>query len=194
MIAAQTLDMAACTAIIMDSLDRRGVLATWDCLLMPILTAIGDRWQDSGRGIEVEHALSTVVQECLARSLRDLDEPVNCRAVLLVCAPEEMHSLPLWAVAGGLAERGVYSRVFGTGLPATALRQAVHRIGPAAVFVWAQLPGSADLRMLSSLRTFRPMPAVLAGGPGWFGEAPPDVAIVTDLVDTVSRIAKAAGE
>jgi hypothetical protein len=38
------------------------------------------------------------------------------------------------------------------------------------------------------------MPAVLAGGPGWFGEAPPDVAIVTDLVDTVSRIAKAAGE
>jgi DNA-binding transcriptional MerR regulator len=192
--AAQTLDTAACAAIIMDSLDRRGVIWTWDTLLVPVLKAVGDRWEDSGRGVEVEHALSTVVQECLARTLRAVGEPVNCRAVLLACAPDEMHSLPLWAVAGGLAERGVYSRIFGTGLPADALLQAVHRIGPAAVFLWAQIPGSSNLTSLGDLPSFRPAPVVLAGGPGWTGEAPPEVQTVRDLTDTVARIARAVGE
>jgi transposase-like protein len=192
--AAQTLDTAACTAIVMDALDRHGVIWTWDTLLVPVLRAVGDRWQDSGRGIEVEHALSTVVQDCLARGQRTLEEPVNCRAVILACAPEEMHSLPLWAVAGGLAERGIHSTIFGSGLPAPALVQALHRIGPAAAFLWAQVPGSSDLAILGSLPAFRPALVVLAGGPGWFGEAPPAVGMVTDLTDTVARIARAVGE
>jgi DNA-binding transcriptional MerR regulator len=192
--AAQTLDTAACTAIISDSLDERGAIGTWDDLLVPVLRAVGDRWQGSGRGIEVEHALSTVIQDCFARTLRIMGEPLNCRAVLLACAPEEMHSLPLWAVAAGLSERGIYSRVFGTGLPVDSLLQAVHRLGPAAVFVWAQLPGTADRSLLAALPSFRPMPAVLAGGPGWFGDAPAGVSAVDDLSDTVDKIARAAGE
>ncbi len=150
-------------------------LWTWDNLLVPVLIAVGDRWQDSGKGVEVEHALSTVIQECLTASLRLSTEPVNCRAVLLACAPDEMHSLPLWAVAAGLAERGVYARIFGSGLPSASLAHAVHRLGPAAVFVWAQLPASADLAQLAQLRSFRPAPTVLAGGPGWFGEVPSGV-------------------
>jgi hypothetical protein len=144
--------------------------------------------------VEVEHALSTVVQECLARTMRTVVEPLNCRAVLLACAPDEMHSLPLWAVAAGLAEHGVYSRVFGTGLPADALMQAVHRIGPGAVFLWAQLPGSCDLAVLRDLPSFRPVPMVLAGGPGWYGDLPPEVSRVGDLGTTVARIARAVGE
>jgi DNA-binding transcriptional MerR regulator len=192
--AAQTLDTAACTAIVSETLEQRGVIWTWDNLLVPVLTALGDRWQDSGRGVEVEHALSTVVQECLARTMRIMGEPVNCRAVLLACAPEEMHTLPLWAVAAGLAERGIYSRIFGTGLPVDSLMQAVHRLGPAAVFVWAQLPDSADRALLTQMPCFRPTPAVLAGGPGWFGELPAGVASTADLTDTVATIARAAGE
>jgi len=192
--AAQTLDTAACAAIVSDALDQRGVLWTWDNLLVPVLIAVGDRWQDSGKGVEVEHALSTVIQECLTASLRLSTEPVNCRAVLLACAPDEMHSLPLWAVAAGLAERGVYARIFGSGLPSASLAHAVHRLGPAAVFVWAQLPASADLAQLAQLRSFRPAPTVLAGGPGWFGEVPSGVGEACDLSDTVARIARAVGE
>lgn len=192
--AAQTLDMSGCTAIIMESLDSNGVQETWDTLLVPVLAAVGQRWETTGRGIEVEHALSTVVQECLARMLRGLAEPVNCRAVLLACAPGETHSLPLWAVAAGLAEHGVYSRVFGTGLPGPALKQAVHRIGPAAVFLWAQVAESCDFAYLRELPTFRPTPTVLAGGPGWFGDRPAEVCQVADLGDTVARIVRAVGE
>ena len=192
--AAHTLDMASCTAIIMDALETDGVQKTWDTLLVPVLAAIGDRWETTGKGVEVEHALSTVVQECLARTLRGLAEPVNCRAVLLACAPDEMHSLPLWAVAAGLAERGVYARVFGTGLPGPALMQAVHRIGPAAVFVWAQMAEASDFDYLRELPTFRPAPMVLVGGPGWIGEPPAEVTRVNGLADTVATIVRAVGE
>jgi hypothetical protein len=62
------------------------------------------------------------------------------------------------------------------------------------VFVWAQIPDSADRALLASMPCFRPTPAVVAGGPGWFGEAPPGVTGSEDLSDTVAKIARAAGE
>lgn len=192
--AAQTLDTAACAAIVSDCLSRRGVQWTWDNLLTPVLVAVGDRWEDSGRGVEIEHALSAVVQECLARPVRTMGEPVNSRAVLLACAPDEMHSLPLWAVAAGLAERDIYARVFGTSLPEDALCQATQRLGPAAVFVWSQIPYSADLASLADLANYRPTPVVLAGGPGWFGLPPRGVSVVDNLADALARIAHAVGE
>jgi DNA-binding transcriptional MerR regulator len=192
--AAHTLDTAACAALVLQSLEEHGVVRTWDHLVVPVMTAIGDKWEDSGDGVEVEHALSTVVQECLSRTMGTAGEPVNCRAVLLACAPDEMHTLPLWAVAAALSERGIFSRIFGSGLPAVSLAHAVHRLGPAAVFVWAQLPASAELSQLAPLPAFRPTPEVLAGGPGWFGEVPRGVITVHDLEDTVARIARSVGE
>ena len=192
--AALTLDTVACHSIVSETLARRGVVWTWDNLLVPVLIAVGDRWEDSGRGIEVEHALSTVIQQCLAARTVVEQDPVNCRAVILACAPGEMHTLPLWAVAAGLAEVDVHARVLGTGLPASALAHAVHRLGPGAVFVWAQLPDSADRAQLAALPSFRPSPVVLASGPGWFGQAPSGVETAADLGDAVVRIVRAVGE
>ncbi|MBK9738094.1 MAG: MerR family transcriptional regulator [Actinobacteria bacterium] len=192
--AAQTLDTAACAALIGRSLDHRGVVATWDEVLVPVLCAIGEKWKDTGRGVEIEHALSATIQDCLSAVVRTQPQTVNSRAVLLACAPDEMHSLPLWAVAAALAERKIYARIMGSGLPVVALVQAVHRLGPAAVFVWARIPGSADAAALADLPSFRPAATVLIGGPGWVGQAPPGVTTVTDLSDTVARIARAVGE
>jgi DNA-binding transcriptional MerR regulator len=192
--AAQALDTAACESIIGESLNRRGVIWTWDRLLVPVLSAVGERWQNTGRGVEIEHALSSAVQASLLGTIRVLINPVNSRTVLLACAPGEMHTLPLWALAAALAERRISSRVLGTGLPADALVDAVERLGPAAVFVWAQIPGTADRSILAALPSFRPRSTVLAGGPGWTGDAPADVSGTADLADTVARIAHAVGE
>lgn len=192
--AAQALDTAACEAIISESINRRGVIWTWDQLLVPVLSAIGERWQDTGRGIEVEHALSGAVQTSLLAATRMLINPVNSRTVLLACAPGEVHTLPLLALAAALAERRIACRVLGIGLPADALVDAVERIGPAAVFVWAQMPGTADRDMLAALPSIRPRRTVLVGGPGWVGQDPAGVGSVTDLPDTVARIAHAVGE
>jgi len=73
------------------------------------------------------------------------------------------------------------------------LLQAVRRTGPAAVFVWAQIPGSARVQVLADLATLRPAPTVLAGGPGWAGSPPPGIGLTTDLTETVTRLARALG-
>ena len=79
-------------------------------------------------------------------------------------------------------------------MPAASLVHAVQRLGPAAVFVWSCVPDSANTAMLSELPSFRPAATVLIGGPGWSGEPPPGVVVVSDLRDTVARIARAVGE
>ena len=194
--AAQALDSAACNAIITESLDRRGVVWTWDHLLLPVLAGVGQQWSETGRGVEIEHALSAAVQDALGGKVRSSDPPTNNRAVLLACAPDEMHSLVLWAVAAALAERRIGARILGASLPASALASAVQRIGPAVVFVWAQIPDTADPALLSTLPALRPAASVLIGGPGWRtdrGRLPGDVVKVEDLTDTVGRIAYAVG-
>ena len=194
--AAQALDTAACIDIITDSLDRRGVVWTWDHLLVPVLNGVGQQWSDTGRGVEIEHALSAAVQDALSGKVRSAPPATNNRSVLLACAPDEMHSLVLWGVAAALAERRIGARILGASLPATALSSAVQRLGPAVVFVWAQIPDTADPDLLSELPTVRPAATILIGGPGWrqhAGAVPSDVVRVTDLTDTVGRIAYAVG-
>lgn len=189
--AALALDGTACQAIIDETLDRRGVVWTWDHLLVPVLVGVGQRWQASGRGIEVEHALSEAVQASLSAAVSRLRQPVNARAVLLAGAAEETHTLPLWATAAALAERRIGVRMLGEKMPADALVQAIRRTGPAAVLIWAQIPGSADSASLADLPSFRPAPSVLIGGNGWVGTPPRGVERVHDLTDAVARVVRA---
>lgn len=194
--AAQSLDGQACADIVTASCEEHGVVWTWDQVIVPVLIGIGEQWSASGRGVEVEHLLSVAVQDAFGSCVRTSPAPVTSRVVVLACAPGEMHSLPLWAVAAALAERRISARMLGASLPIDALASAVQRLGPAAVFVWAQLPEMADPGVLSALPTMRPATSVLIGGPGWatdLGELPVDVARVTDLSDTVDRIAHAVG-
>lgn len=191
--AALSLDAHACSAIMDDSISRHGVIWTWDHLIVPVLVGVGERWEASGNGIEVEHLLSGAVTASLSAAARNLQAPVSSRAVLLACAQEELHMLPLVAVAAALAEEGVSARLLGERLPLSALEEAVRRTGPAAVLVWAQIPGSSDAAGLASLPNYRPTPAILIGGPGWFGSVPAGVARVTSLEDAVERITHAVG-
>ena len=191
--AALALDGYACQQIIRDTIERRGVIWSWDHLLVPVLTGVGQRWETSGGSIDVEHILSDSVHAVLAERARELKEPQNARLVLLAGADEETHFLPLWAVAAGLAERRIGCRVLGARVPQETLLGSVRRTGPAAVFVWAQITGSAQTRILADLTTLRPAPTVVAGGPGWSGSTPPGVSRTTDLTETVTRLARALG-
>ena len=191
--AALALDGYACQQIIRDTMEKRGVIWSWDHLLVPVLTGVGQRWETSGRGIDVEHILSDSVHAVLAERARELKEPQNARLVLLAGADEETHFLPLWAVAAGLAERRIGCRMLGARVPQETLLQSVRRTGPAAVFVWAQIPGSAQTQALADLTALRPAPTVVAGGPGWSGPTPPGVGRTTDLTETVTRLARALG-
>lgn len=191
--AAQSLDGPACSAIIRETLDQRGVVWTWDHLLVPVMAGIGERWEASGRGVDVEHVLSNAVQGELSARARRITAPINARPVILATPEDEMHSLPLWALAAALAERGVECRMIGARTPLDVLEQATRRIGPGVVFLWSQLEATTDAEPLAELTRMRPAPRVILGGPGWRGHVPAGAERSYDLTGAVARIAGLVG-
>jgi MerR family transcriptional regulator, light-induced transcriptional regulator len=186
--AAMALDSVAAADIVTSALARRGVIPTWTDVVAPVLVGVGQRWAATGTGVEIEHLLAESVMGSL-RTVSMRAAPVNASPILLACVAEDQHSLPLHALAAALAERHVATRVLGPRVPASALAAAVRRTGPAAIFLWAQMPGYGDRRLLERLPGLRPTPRIVLGGPGWHGiEVPDGVAYVDDLGEAVERL------
>lgn len=164
--------------------------AAWTRVICPVLRDIGRLPAQAGQHVAAEHLLSRAASAALA-AVRRPDGPA---AVLLACAAEEQHSLPLEALAAGLAERGVRSRMLGARVPAAALAAAVARTGPRAVVLWAQQPATAGAEQLRAVVTARPRPVlVAAAGPGWSaGPLPAGVAALTDYGDALGVLAEVA--
>ena len=192
--AAMALDTRALTAGIREQVQRYGVLHTWDHVLRPLLVAVGSRWAATGEGVEVEHLLAECASSVLREVSAGVEEPAGRRPVLLACAPDEQHALPLHALAAGLAEQGVASRTLGAALPGHALQAAVRRTGPAVLFLWSQLPGTADPAVLEGLPLTRPATSLVVGGPGWSSRAlPRRVTVADDLPHAVALVDQALG-
>ncbi|HEX5017509.1 MAG TPA: MerR family transcriptional regulator [Actinomycetes bacterium] len=190
--AAQALDAGAMDRTVALALTTHGVVWTWDRLLVPALTAVGNKWGTSGAGVDVEHLLADRVLRGLCAVSAAVSEPRNARPVLLACAPEELHSLPLHALAAALAERGIDARVLGARVPSEALAAAVRRAGASAVFVWAHDQKVADPGQLAAVPAMRPPVALVVGGPGW-GERPPEGAsVASQLSDAVTLLQRAS--
>lgn len=190
--AATALDGDACRQVVGETLDRRGVVWTWDHLIVPVLVGVGQKWEATGQGIEVEHVLSESIQaEFSARVARAERRSATC--VLLAAVEGELHVLPLWALAAGLAERHVETRMLGARTPACALTEAMRRIGPGGVLLWSQLPETASTAHLAQLPDMRPEPLVLLAGPGWRDVQPSRGERVDDLSEAIALLARAAG-
>ena len=192
--AAMALDATTVIFMLREQLEANGVVHTWDYVLRPVLVAVGARWAATGEGAEVEHLLSDCAAAVLRSAGDGAPEQSGRRPVLLACAPDEQHALPLHALGAGLAERGIATRTLGPSLPAAALRAAVRRTGPAALFLWSQLPGHADDKLLTSLPVTRPPTAIVVGGPGWVLERLPDrVTLAEDLVHAIALVEQSLG-
>ena len=192
--AAMALDARTVTATLRAQLAEHGVPATWESVLRPVLVAIGERWSATGEGVEVEHLLSDCASTALREVAESAHEPLGGRPVLLAGAPGEQHSLPLHVLAAALAERRVGTRTLGPALPADALEAAVRRTGPALLFLWSQLPGTADPAVLSRLPVTRPPTALVVGGPGWAERSlPAHVNRADDLLSALDMVEQALG-
>jgi DNA-binding transcriptional MerR regulator len=186
--AAMSLDSHACQRTVTASLADRGVIATWDELIRPVLVAVGERWAQTSRGVEIEHSFSTVMVGALAAHSARLERARNGRPAVLASAPEELHDLPLMVLQAALSEIGIRSHVIGARTPEAALRDAVVRLGPPVVFLWAQMPGA----QVPVLPVQRPASTVVVGGPGWVGPFD-EVEQVGDLAQAVGAVRTAMG-
>ncbi|MFV2017396.1 MerR family transcriptional regulator [Micromonospora sp. LOL_023] len=198
--AAVRLDNLTMREILEQALLSDGVIATWDQVVRPVLAGVGDRYATTAGFVEVEHLLSRCVSEALSMVNRPTSTgfatgsavghgaaAVGGSGVLLACADEEQHTLPLEALAAALAEVGVLTRLLSARVPTSALVAAVGRTGPAAVALWSQTPATADTGQLLAVRAGRHRPVlVLAVGPGWsLAELPAGVRHAGNLTEAV---------
>ena len=186
--AASRLDADAATGQLGDLLVSRGAVRTWNEVLRPVLVSIGVRWVRAG--VDVEHVLSEAIMDALRAYRAFLPRPVPGRPVLLACAPEEQHTLPLHALAAALAEQRVPLRLLGGRVPITAVATAARRTSAAAVFLWQHnldeqggaLVDPDQLAELDRLTRSRPARRLVVGGSAWEQAAlPAGAAYAADL-------------
>lgn len=151
--AAVRLDGDAVEAVLDRAIEDHGCVVAWEEIIAPTLHAAGRKCASAGeRYIEVEHLLSWLVSSTLRRRREPrLPTREGVRPMVLACAPEELHSLPLEALWAALTERGLPVKMFGPAVPAEALIEAVRRVGPSLVVVWAQARPAAAAELVSAV-------------------------------------------
>jgi DNA-binding transcriptional MerR regulator len=163
----QSLDRTFVETSLAHEIDTYGMEGAWTDVIVPTLFLIGDEWENNQKGIEVEHLFSEILQNAFYSRTVALAKPLNPRPVLLAAVGEEVHSLPIYALAAALCERNIESYVLGARTPIEAISTMVTRCAPPAIFLWAQLPQNADTKYWQEIPSIRPAPRILVGGPGW---------------------------
>ncbi|MFE6226011.1 MerR family transcriptional regulator [Streptomyces sp. NPDC057854] len=202
--AAVRLDGPAMEALLRAALADHGLVTAWEEIMAPTLHAVGRKWESSGdRYVEVEHLLSWHISTALRRAAVTGPAPAfPAPPVLLACVPSEQHTLPLEALAAGLAERSLPTRMFGAAVPADALDAAVRRSGPAAVVLWSQARSTANHALARhvagtafGVRGARTAALVLLAGPGWLGRTPgPGMVRPAGLREALAAVCRLYGE
>lgn len=191
--ASSNLDASGCDQVIANSVQSHGVVWTWEQVLQPVLVSLGQKWAETGQGVEQEHLLAESIIGQFRNMATQVTEPENTRPVLLACAPYELHTIPIFAIAAALAEQNIASRILGARMPAEALANAVKKLGPSAIVVWSQTPGTADVSIWDSIAPMRPGHLRICVGPGWQTALPEDVTKPKDFTSALVALAAASG-
>lgn len=173
--------------------DKDGVEVTWHEIIVPTLIEIGEAWQASGEGIEIEHAFTEILKKILRERSTPISNPVNAHPVLVAAAGEEAHSLPLHALEAVLSEMNIKTHFLGARTPFEAVSATITRLAPPAVFLWALFPQNANPDFYRNLPSIRPAPRIVLGGPGWDPAECSDATLVMGLGNASAEIKRAVG-
>ncbi|CAN2218613.1 HTH_MlrA-CarA domain containing protein [Candidatus Nanopelagicaceae bacterium] len=191
--ALQAFDIAFVEETLRSELDEHGVEIAWHEIIVPTLIQIGEDWQETGQGVEIEHAFSETLKKVFRERSAACEAPVNGHPVVLAAVGEEQHSLPLHALEAALCEIGIKTHFLGARTPFEAVAATVSRLAPPAVFLWALLPKNANPDFYRNLPTVRPAPRIVLGGPGWSPDECSDVTLVLGLGNACEEIKRAVG-
>ena len=191
--AATILDKSFIETVLRKDIAEHGVIASWTEVIVPLLVIVGDEWERTGAGIEVEHMLSELLKNIMGEGVPEIKKPKNAQPVLLAAVGEEVHCLALHALAAALAERGIESFFLGARTPLEAIDAMVRRSAPPAIFLWAQLKHNGDEKFFREIPAIRPTPRIILGGPGWNLKDAREVTFVQDLSLACAEIESAVG-
>lgn len=164
------MDVDRVTALVLDSMSRRGVVASWDELIGPVLHTACRGSRHDADGVAAEFLFLEIVARELAHRAAGGHSGApgtGRRPVVLAGTLAEPHVLPLYAVAAALAERQVSVRVLGARVPRSALAEAVERLGAGAVCLWSQASDTAQADAVALSGPREGAPALVLAGPGW---------------------------
>jgi DNA-binding transcriptional MerR regulator len=191
--AATILDKSFIETVLRKDIAEHGVITTWTEVIVPLLIIVGDEWERTGAGIEVEHMLSELLKRIMREGVPEIKKPKNAQPVLLAAVGEEVHCLALHALAAALAERRIESFFLGARTPLEAIDAMVRRSAPPAIFLWAQLKHNGDEKFFREIPAIRPTPRIILGGPGWNLKDAREVTFVQDLSLACAEIESAVG-
>ena len=191
--ALQGFDRAFVEETLAHEIAEYGVEGAWADVIVPTLFLIGQDWENDQKGIEVEHLFSEILKRTMHNRVVELKKPLNSRPVLLAAVGEELHSLPVYALAAALCERNIQTYVLGARTPLEALSAMVTRCAPPAIFLWAQLPKNAEEKYWREIPSIRPAPRIVVGGPGWDSVECAEVIRAEGLEHACDEIVQALG-
>lgn len=191
--ALQAFDRQFVEEILTHEISKYGVEGAWSDVIVPTLFQIGQDWENDQKGIEVEHLFSEILTRTMHNRIVELRNPVNPRPVLLAAVGEELHSLPIYALAAALCERNIQTFVLGARTPLGALSAMVSRCAPPAIFLWAQLEKNAEEKYWREIPAIRPAPRIVVGGPGWDSVTCDEVTKAEGLEHACDEIVQALG-
>lgn len=190
---AMALDRDFVVTFLTEDIKKNGVIRSWQEVIVPVLTLVGQDWERTGQGIEVEHLLTEILKTIFRGKTTRNFTPRNPRPIVLASVGEELHSLSLHVLAAALAEKEIESYLLGSRTPHEAICAVVTRTAPPAIFLWAQLPVHANPKFFNDLPVVRPAPRIVLGGLGWDPKDCSDVAVVHDLPSACLEIERAVG-
>ena len=177
--AALSLDAESLSRIYQRCLREHDLVTAWTEVFAPALRSMGDQWGGGSLGVECEHLASEVLATELRTVIR-LNRPRTTDTfVVLACADEEQHHLPLLAVEAELARHGVAALGLGARVPTEALEHLLMARRPSRIFLWASIARQVDERLWQVLAAVRWPLDVVLGGPGWPVDLPAPARTVT---------------
>jgi hypothetical protein len=60
---ALALDREVIVSSLTKDIKKNGVISTWQEVIVPVLSRVGDEWERTGVGIEVEHLLTEILKD-----------------------------------------------------------------------------------------------------------------------------------